>query len=140
MACPSLTTGSQSTQPTTGHHVEPFTNEPEDHDESDDRDDNDDYLANLVPENEHVGVDDELMYLSSSKKIPEDRESELILEEIESESESGSDSVTDYEEADGLIGKDPLPTVGIISSDKENPPMTVGSLYPDIKEFRLVLC
>lgn len=136
--CPSLATPSQTTQPTTSHPVEPCTNEPEDHDESDDHDENDDYLANPVPENEHVGVDDELMYSSSSKTIPEEREFEAILEEMESK--SGSESDTDYEEADGLIGKDPLPTVGIISYDKENPPMTVGSLYHDIKEFKLALC
>jgi hypothetical protein len=50
-----------------------------------------------------------------------------------------SDSCSDFEEED-LVGKDPLPDYGVnMDYDKDNPPMKVGSTYPNMEEFRLAL-
>jgi hypothetical protein len=50
--------------------------------------------------------------------------------------ESNSDE--DYEEEDGLVGKDPIPHP-IVAYDKEDPPMNVGSTYMNMSEFKLAL-
>jgi hypothetical protein len=39
-----------------------------------------------------------------------------------------------------LVGKDPLPDYVVnMDYDRDNPPMEVGSTYPNIEEFRLAL-
>lgn len=58
-------------------------------------------MANPEPQNEHVGVDDEALYLPPPKTHVDDDD---VGEQSESDSESDSD--IEYEEEDGLIGKD----------------------------------
>jgi hypothetical protein len=99
----------------------------------------DTYLANPLPENEHVGVDDEAIYLGKepahSDVIEEDSK-----EETSYEKEEDSDSCSDFEEEEDLVGKDPLPDYGVnMDYDKDNPPMKVGITYPNTEEFRLAL-
>ncbi|WVZ87149.1 hypothetical protein U9M48_033836 [Paspalum notatum var. saurae] len=52
------------TKPTTSEPIEPTTSEPI-------VDDDDGYLANPQPQNEHVGVDDEGLYLTTHKAVSE---------------------------------------------------------------------
>ncbi|WVZ71199.1 hypothetical protein U9M48_019814 [Paspalum notatum var. saurae] len=94
--------------------------------------DDDNYLLNPEPENEFVGVDEEALYLSNASKTGVSHEDDT------SKSESESDSDEDYDEEDGLVGKDPTPPA-IVSYDKEDPPMVVGSTYPDWATFKLAL-
>jgi hypothetical protein len=42
-------------------------------------------------------------------------------------------------EEGGLVGKDLLPPTPVLAYDKNNPPMCVGSIYPNMHEFRLAL-
>ncbi|WVZ54239.1 hypothetical protein U9M48_005065 [Paspalum notatum var. saurae] len=98
-------------------------------DDDNDDDNEDGYLWHPQPHNEHVGVDEEGLYLTTHKAVSESK----------SKSESESESDEDYEEEDRLIGKDPLPPIPIVSYDRDNPSMNVGSIYPNMREFRLAL-
>jgi hypothetical protein len=136
LVSPSLATASHSTdpvailmlpnqppKPAASHSTDPPS-------QSDDDDDDDGYLANPEPHNKHVGIDDEGLYLIAHKETREGRESEF---------DSKSDSDEEYTEEDVLIGRDPLPPMSIVAYDKDDPPMSVGSIYPNIQEFRLAL-
>jgi len=48
------------------------------------------------------------------------------------------ESEYDPQEEDGLVGNDPVPPL-VVSYDKENPPMAVGSTYTNMAEFKLAL-
>lgn len=128
MPCPSIVAASISTQPPTNEPTDFDSDQPADSDHFDDDDDN--YLANPEPQNKHVGVDDEGLYLPPSKEHGQGEDG------VESDSD---DSDVDYEEVDGLIGKDPPRPIPIASYDKDDPPMSVGSIYPNMREFRLAL-
>jgi hypothetical protein len=61
-------------------------------------------------------------------------------EEKSSEKENDSDSCFDFEEEENYVGKDPLPDYLVnMDYDRDNPPMEVGSTYPNMEEFRLAL-
>ncbi|CAL4983816.1 unnamed protein product [Urochloa decumbens] len=157
IACPSIAAASQSSQPLFSQHTNPTTSQPRtsqqpaepsyavDHDpddESDDDPDDDGYLANPEPHNEHVGVDDEELYLPApapKTHVGGDDVGEQSKSESESDPESNSESDVEYEEEDGLIGADPLPPMPNVAYDRDDPPMSVGSLYPNIAQFRLAL-
>lgn len=49
-----------------------------------------------------------------------------------SDSVSDSDSGEEYEEEDGLIGKEPRPPLTLVSYDKEDPKMNLGIIYPNM--------
>jgi len=118
-------TTSQPTMPTTSNPTEPTTSQPSTNEPTDD----DDYLANPKPHNEHVGVDEEGLYLTCGK-------SRATLSDS---SDSDSESDEEYQEEDGLVGQDPLPPIPVVAYDKEDPPMGVGSIYPNMREFRIAL-
>jgi hypothetical protein len=142
LVSPSLATASHSTDPVailmlpnqppkpTASH---FTDPPSESDNDDDDDDG--YLANPEPHNEHVGVDDDGLYLLDHKETREGKESES---DYESDSESQSDE--EYTEEDGLIGADPLPPIPIVAYDKEDPPMRVGSIYNGQNQAMVFSC
>ena len=140
ITCPPLAAASQSAQPTTSQSTEPRSNQSTESNRNEpDNDDNypddDNYLANPKPHREHVGVDEEDLYLPAPKGIGEENlpDPKVVGEETDSESDSFSDK--EYEEEE-LIGKDPLPPVPIVAYDREDPPMSVGSMYPNIQEFK----
>ncbi|CAO2189124.1 unnamed protein product [Urochloa humidicola] len=93
----------------------------------------DTYLANPLPDNEYVGIDEEGLYLG---KEPADdvslkeKDKDYLLEE-DSDFSSGSDCEPEEE------------VVGMESEgadyDKDDPPMTVGTTYPNINVFKLAL-
>jgi hypothetical protein len=96
----------------------------------------DTYLANPLSENEHVGVDDEAMYLGDDSGENEEDSKEGKSDE----NENDSDSCSDFEEEEDLVGNDPLPDNVInMDYDKDNPPMEVGYTYLNMEEFRLAL-
>ncbi|WVZ87823.1 hypothetical protein U9M48_034399 [Paspalum notatum var. saurae] len=88
--------------------------------------DDDEYLRNPLPENGHVGVDDEAI-----DYVPED--------DSEDGSEDEDELDVEVEKEDELVGHEAT-HIPNIEYDKEDPPMTEGSTYPSMKEFKLALC
>ncbi|XBI43220.1 hypothetical protein VPH35_108016 [Triticum aestivum] len=114
--------------------------------------DDDDYLRNPVPEKEHVGVDEENIYLEDEpvplimvpcsnkekdKDYVPDHESEA---ESEVESKDGSEdesmSEVEVEEDEEYHEADHAPH---IEYNKLDPPMNEGRKYPNMAEFKLAL-
>jgi hypothetical protein len=105
------------------------------------------YLANPLPDNEHVGVDEESLYLcnkivavvtiendandNGKDKVPEDDD------EFDSETESELES--DLEEELAVKDREPE-NISNVDYDKNDPPMEVGTIYPNIAEFKVALC
>ncbi|XP_048566906.1 uncharacterized protein LOC125546831 [Triticum urartu] len=109
-----------------------------------DDDDDDDYLRNPVLENEHVGVDEENIYL-------EDEPIPLIMVPC-SNKEKDKDYVPDHESEDG--SEDESMSEVEVEEDEEyheadhaphfeynklDPPMNEGRKYPNMAEFKLAL-
>ena len=112
------------------------------------------YLRNPQPENEHVGVDDEGMYnehvhgLDLVVYSAKDKDKHYVPveddeDEVESGSElgkSGSESESEIEEAEDLVGDDnEKGHVLDTEYDKEDRPMTEGTTYPNMATFKLAL-
>jgi len=75
-------------------------------------------------------VDDEVLYLQIASQTGASLEGDA--------SKSDLDFDEDYEEEDGLVGKDLVPPP-IVAYDKEDPPMVVGSTYLSMGQFKLAL-
>ncbi|KAM3195306.1 hypothetical protein ACQJBY_071427 [Aegilops geniculata] len=103
----------------------------------------DSYLSNPIPENEHVGIDEEKMYLEKEpiplKLVPfsgkEKDKTNVPEDESEDESEDGSEEEPEVEEEE-LHEPDHAPNT---EYDQQDPPMTVGSTYPNMDVFKLAL-
>jgi hypothetical protein len=102
--------------------------------------DEDSYLRNPIPENEHVGIDDENIYLEkepiplnvvlfSDKEMDKDYVPEDVLED-----ESEDDP--EIEEDEEFHEEHHAPN---IDYNKGDPPMTEGFTYPIMDEFKLAL-
>jgi hypothetical protein len=142
IACPSIAAGSQSTQPLPSHPTtsqHPTDPSDESDDDPDDDPDDDGILANPEPQNKHVGVDNEELYFPTPNAPNTHVIGDDVGKQSDGDSKSDSESDVEYEEEDGLIGQDPLPPVPIGAYDRDDPPISVGSLYPDMAEFRLAL-
>jgi len=102
----------------------------------------DTYLMNPLPNNEHVGVDEEGMYLKEDRvvAVPSDKGKEKTSVPLtEDEAQSGSEQEgTENEMTEDEMQKDPNHGPHV-EYDKEDPPMTVGSMYPNMAEFKLAL-
>ncbi len=106
------------------------------------------YLENPFPHYEHVGVDDEKQYSvgiddSSSESDDSSSESDDSIAETDNvpEVEGGDDlSITDSDDEE-WIARDAQadPVIPQVAYDKENPPMTVETIYPSMCEFRLAV-
>jgi hypothetical protein len=106
------------------------------------------YLMNPEPDNEHVGVDEENLY---SDMVPQkypvlpyeenprsDSECDVDCEETDHDYEDGSDP--DFDDDPDEPVTDKVPThILVVVIDKYNPPMDVGSIYPNIATFKLSL-
>jgi hypothetical protein len=130
----------------------------------------DSYLCNPLPENEFVGVDEEGMYLqivpTENMVVCLDKGKDMAGDgdgggdghedgDVDGEGDVAGDGAEDGdgdgdgdEDGDGSedievdeelagYGKDHTPNVDY---DKLDPPMTVGSMYSNMKEFKLALC
>ncbi|KAM3226471.1 hypothetical protein ACQJBY_058869 [Aegilops geniculata] len=108
--------------------------------------DDDDYLRNPIPENEHVGVDEENIYLDDDDydkldpliMVPcSDKErDEDYVPDHESEDESEDESDEEVEEDEEVHEAEHAPH---LEYDKLDPPMTEGTKYPNMAEFKLAL-
>uniref|UniRef100_A0ACD5WL74 Uncharacterized protein n=1 Tax=Avena sativa TaxID=4498 RepID=A0ACD5WL74_AVESA len=127
----------------------------------------DSYLCNPMPENEHVGIDEEKMYLDKepmpldvvlfsgkekdksyvleddsedeSEKYSEDESEKYSEDESEKYSEDESEKYSEDEvevEEEEFHEANYAPNV---EYDKNDPPMTIGSTYPSMAEFKLAL-
>ncbi|EAZ12043.1 hypothetical protein OsJ_01924 [Oryza sativa Japonica Group] len=112
----------------------------------------DTYLVNSFPMAEHVGVDEEGIYLDEEEAVvghaDETRDEGAVNEVSEDESWATSeDESEDASEDDGVnesedesMASDGMPEhIPIATYDKNDPPMIVGSVYPNINEFRLAI-
>jgi hypothetical protein len=97
---------------------------------------------NPLPNNEHVGVDEEGMYLKEDRvlAVPSDKGKEKTYVPLtEDKAQSGSEQeVTENKMTEDEMQKDPNHGP-YVEYDKEDPPMTVGSMYPNMAEFKLAL-
>jgi hypothetical protein len=118
----------------------------------------DDYLKNPQPQNEHVGVDEENMYLDNEPVnclavVPSpdkgNRDSAYVPDDSEGGDVSSDDSEGDDSEGEDV--SDELPCEEELPYDEKNyapnieydpldPPMVVGSSYASMPEFRLAIC
>jgi len=119
------------------------------------------FLANPNPMNEHMGIDDEGLYIdlgpnhppppptsSQSQGGSKEREEEIDEssdEEVadrddetsdEEDEEVEIDESSDEEVADREPEQFQFPDV---EYDKDDPPMTVGTIYPDMASFKIAL-
>jgi len=88
--------------------------------------------------NEHVGVDDEVLYLDFGPSYqPQPPPNPKAYESSEDEICSDSD-VSD--ESDDEMVSDRVPDgLPDLNYDKKNPPMAVGTLYSDMDAFKIAL-
>jgi hypothetical protein len=110
--------------------------------------DKDRYLSNPLPQNEHVGVDEEVMYLG--KEPIEAANMTLIVHQEHDKEKGGSEDEAEDETEDEGIPDEDIPDdeellgheaehIPNMDYDKEDPPMEVGSTYPNMAEFKIAL-
>ena len=126
------------------------------------------FLANPNPMNEHMGIDDEGLYIdlgpnhppppptsSQSQEGSKEREEEIdessdeeVADRDEECAESGSDDETSDEEdeeveidesSDEEVADREPEQFPDVEYDKDDPPMTVGTIYPDMASFKIAL-
>jgi hypothetical protein len=128
--------------PSQSEQNQPFQSQPSSAMQPEQDPNEENYLANPLPDNEHMGVDEESLYLGNEivvvvtvendandngkDKVPEDDD------EFDFETESELES--DLEE---LAAKDREPeNISNVDYDKNDPPLKVGTIYPNIAEFK----
>ncbi|KAK1630606.1 hypothetical protein QYE76_004921 [Lolium multiflorum] len=103
--------------------------------------DEDSYLRNPLPENEHVGIDEEENMYSDKEPIPlnvvlfadKEKDRNYFPEDV---SVDESEDESEVEEDEEVQEPNHAPNV---EYDREDPPMTVGSTYPNMNEFKLAI-
>jgi hypothetical protein len=107
--------------------------------------DEENYLINPIPENEHVGIDEENMYFEEEPTAlnmvlfaDKEKDKDYAATDDESEDKSGDESEDEIEleEEEEMHEANHAPNV---EYDKADPPMTEGSKYPNMDEFKLAL-
>lgn len=102
------------------------------------------YLANPFEHFEHVGVDEEDQYSIGSDTPESDNnesntsDSEYVPGVDEDEEDDGDDSSDDDDDW-VTANATPDESTPIITYDKNDPPMSKGTIYPSIEEFRLAI-
>jgi len=110
------------------------------------------YLANPNPSNEHVGVDEEGLYIDLGPQHPpptkphsqvcsKQRQPESCdgSDSDDSDDESLSDDDSEVEDLDDIIKDKEPEQMPDADYDKKDPPMAVGTVYSDIPSFKLAL-
>jgi hypothetical protein len=100
------------------------------------------YIRNSLPENEHAGVGEETMYLDIDDHVCSEKGLELVGVNVEGILEDDSEDGED-EDVEDTLEEEPYEEVNqhpIADFDSEDPPMTVGSTYHTMSEFKLALC
>ncbi|KAJ1270386.1 hypothetical protein BS78_06G048800 [Paspalum vaginatum] len=102
----------------------------------------DSYLVNPEPKNEHVGVDEDEIFAEVGPKVTT-KDADLdddYFPSTDSESDTDHDGCNDEESEDDEMVEDKVPPkFEDITWDKDDPPMTVGTIYPNMHDFRLAL-
>ena len=103
----------------------------------------DNYLMNLEPENEHVGVNEEGLYIDIAPASHANVDTtEKRDEDYDPGSNSESDSMSDFDmdaEVDEIV-KDRVPShIPDVAYNKDDPSMEEESIYPNMHEFKLAL-
>ena len=103
----------------------------------------DNYLMNPKPENEHVGVNKEGLYIDIAPASHANVDTtEKKDEDYDPGSNSESDSISDFDmdvEVDEIV-KDRVPShIPDVAYNKDDPPMEEGNIYPNMHEFKLAL-
>uniref|UniRef100_A0ACD5UNB4 Uncharacterized protein n=1 Tax=Avena sativa TaxID=4498 RepID=A0ACD5UNB4_AVESA len=106
--------------------------------------DEENYLVNPIPENEHVGIDEENMYFEEEpttlNMVPfsnKEKDKDYVADDVsEDKSDDESEDETKLEEEEESHETNHAPNV---EYDKADPPLTEGSTYPNIDEFKLAL-
>ena len=116
----------------------------------------DEYLANPNPSNEHLGVDEEGLYIDLGPQHPpppkpqsqccnKQRDGEGSDADTYCETDSDDESVSDdddnyeMEDVDDIVKDNKPDHMPDVEYDKKDPPMTVGSVYRDMYTFKLAL-
>lgn len=100
------------------------------------------YLRNPLPENKHVGVDEEAMYLEivrQNKAVDA-----LQVVPCSAQEQDGDDTQDGDDSEDEVEAQEDLPCneenqAPNVEYDLEDPPMEVGSTYPSMKALRLAI-
>jgi hypothetical protein len=119
--------------------------------ENNTEEDDDDYLRNPLSENEHVGVDEEIIYLDTvsvnAVDVPgcseKGKEKAVAEDGLEDESENGSENEFEDEDELEAAEDEPYEEVNhhpIADFDEEDPPMELGTTYHNMYVFKLALC
>jgi hypothetical protein len=103
--------------------------------------DEDSYLRNPIPENEHVGIDEEENMYSDKEPIPlnvvlfadKEKDKNYFPEDV---SVDESENESEVEEDEEVHEPNHAPNV---EYDREDSPRTVGSTYPNMNEFKLAI-
>lgn len=102
----------------------------------------DKYLENPFPQFEHVGVDEENQYLVD-KHVPnsgDDNATDEDYEPGEEEDDDVEESIEEIADDEEWVAKDAEPDIApVVAYDMDDPPMTVGTVYPSIKMLRLAM-
>ena len=99
-------------------------------------------LANPNPSNEHVGVDDECLYIDIGPEHPappiptsQCEPDTLLDDEVEEDESLSDDEIEQY----GIVTDREPPQKPDADYDKNDPPMAVGTMYSDMNAFKLAL-
>lgn len=114
----------------------------EDEDNTEQKEDT--YLCNPLPENEHVGIDEEIMYLEDAPvHVVVGHEKEKDKEDIhndgnEDPSEVEAECGGQVEADEDLVGHE-AEHIRKFEYDENDPPMAVGSMSPSMAEFKVAI-
>jgi hypothetical protein len=103
------------------------------------------FLANPNPSNEHAGIDDECLYIDIDPEhrappipISQTEPDTLLEDEVEEVEEDESLSDDEIKEDDIVIDREHARKLDA-DYDKNDPPVTVGTMYSDQNAFKLAL-
>jgi hypothetical protein len=135
VACPNLAEPSHATQ------TEPNLAEPSQCTQTEP--DEPEKLANPNPMKEFVGIDDEGLYIDLGPQHPVPPPSvdeEGVDEEYMSDDESKSDDDIEIEDLDDIVeDREPEQQMSDAEYDKNDPPMTEGTVYANMDAFKIAL-
>nr|TKW02438.1 hypothetical protein SEVIR_8G244500v2 [Setaria viridis] len=113
----------------------------------------DEYLANPNPSNEHVGVDEEGLYIDLGPQqppppIPQSQgcsterngsDAETYCETNSDDESMSDDENYEMEDVDDIVKDNEPDHMPDADYDKKDPPMIVGSVYRDMYAFKMAL-
>ncbi|WVZ64844.1 hypothetical protein U9M48_014311 [Paspalum notatum var. saurae] len=108
-------------------------------------DPDDTYIVNPEPENEHLGLDEDEIFVEvgpkAAKKDADLDDDYFPGTDSESDTDHDEDGYNEDEESeeDEMVEDKVAPKFEDVIYDKDDPPMAVGTLYPNMHDFRVAL-